>query len=797
MSNSLQDLVPLPRRVQPRPWEDLASVLSRTARKMDYPHPKWILQPESIAHRIEPDALPLLSASADYQMLGKLLGLDGERLAALTLHRFAPRLEKPDFSVSPADQTSSQQMAYSRILCYPHLFSYNKKNTISVCPHCLDEPDGYDRLYWRILPLLSCPRHRVFLRSRCPACQAPIPALRPYPYRCPSCRSGDYRSSAVPVPEDVCWLEASQTILLDQLGVERSEQGEAFIPGGFSLLQQFLSHDYLELVSTLSYLFLSGEHGQALFSLLSRTLPLEIIITQGVAKYHLLLHYMLAYWPTHFWIVLELIQRAFQYDSSRFEDARQFIQPWNELLERGDYWCEEVYRECTIELLDQFIAVVGKYFRYYRWRVWHFENPFGVGIAQEGIILADQLRRPTSVERVRPYPWEDLTSVLRRVAMNMGYEHPGWMLITMDSPHQKVYAPNLPLLRHSADYLVLEHQLGLDEVSLYQLTLHRWREVLLPPDASQPAACSHTTPDGTVCQYLVQAQAEDFCLPLEHTRVCPACLDEAEAYDRLFWRLRTVILCPRHALLLVDQCPHCFAPIPAFRPSHTRCPHCERGEYLQSRRQQIAPSSWLYAGQSLLLRFLTGEEILGQDSTLSFAESPLPQLQPWQYFSLLNAFHFLLLALPSNSVLLHALSMSLDHSELTECVSSPIQTMGVHIAFFHFLLADWPRHLIAVLECFTSILKTNKIGRPLFEHYWSTDKLVQRFFPQSQQSQNDPYLLVRHILETLSFWGMALEFPKKQAPLPSSYFAAKWEQIQEYEERKGIRIHAQFAISSL
>ena len=427
-----------------------------------------------------------------------------------------------------------------------------------VCPYCLDEPVGYDRLYWRIAPLLSCPRHRVFLRSACPACKASIPALRPHPYRCPSCQGGDYRCSALPVPEDVLWLEASQAILLDQFGIERAEQGEAFIPDGFSLLQQFSSYDYFELLSQLHYLFLSGEPSGALFSLLSRTLPLETIITKGAGKRYLLLHYVLAYWPTHFWIVLEQIQRALQDECSRFEDAREFIQPWNELLERGDCWREAIYRERTIELPNQFVAVVAKYFRYYRRRVWHLENPFGAGIAQEGIIFADQLRQPTPSERVRPYPWEELTSVLRRVAMNMGYEHPGWMLITMDSPHQKVYAPNLPLLRHSADYLVLERQLGLDEASLYQLTLHRWREVLLPPDASQQAACSHTTSDNTVHQYLAQAQADDFCLPLEHTKVCPACLDEAEAYDRLFWRLRTVILCPRHAVFLVDRCPHCF-----------------------------------------------------------------------------------------------------------------------------------------------------------------------------------------------------------------------------------------------
>jgi hypothetical protein len=795
MSNSLQDLVPLPQRAIPQPWEDLASVLSRAARKMGYPHPKWIIQAASIEHRIEPEALPLLSASADYQMLGKLLRLDKEKLVALTLHRFAPRLQKPNFSVPLTDQTSGRHMTYSRFLDDPYLFSHTKKNTISVCPHCLDEPDAYDRLYWRISPLFSCPRHRVFLRRVCPACQAPIPALRPYPYRCPSCRSGDYRSFAVPVPGNVCWLEASQTILLDQLGVERSEQGEAFIPGGFSLLQQLPSQDYLELVSTLSYLLLS--HGQAVFSFLSRTLPLAIIIPQRVANYHLLLHYMLAYWPTHFWIVLELIQRALQYDSSPFENARQFLQPWNEVLERGDYWREEVYRERTIELVDQFVTIVGEYFKYYRWRGWHLDHPYGEEIAQEGSILADQLKQPMSAEMVKPYPWEDLTSVLRRVAINMSYQHPGWMLITRDTPRQKVHAPNLLLLHHDADYLVLERQLGLDEVTLYQHTLHRWREILLPLDAPQSADVPHTTTHDTVRHYFTQAQAEDFCLPLEYTRVCPACLDEVEAYDRLFWRLHTVLLCPRHTLFLVDRCPDCFAPIPAFRSSHTRCPYCGRGEYHQAQHQQVALTSWLYAGQSLILGLLTEGENLGHDGTLSFAKSPLVQLQPWQYFSLLNAFHLHFLSLPYNSVLLHSLSMSFNHAEQNECMSLSAQAMGMHIAFFHFLLSDWPRHLREVLECCTSILKSNKIGWPVFTFYDSIDKLIQSLYQQSQQTLNDPYLFVKHVLEKLSFWGVLLKLPNKQAPLPSSYFEAKWKQILEYNKSKGISIFDKRSLSIL
>jgi hypothetical protein len=45
-------LPPLPRRAPPSPWEDLASVLSRTARTMGYTRPQWLLRPEAVEHRI-------------------------------------------------------------------------------------------------------------------------------------------------------------------------------------------------------------------------------------------------------------------------------------------------------------------------------------------------------------------------------------------------------------------------------------------------------------------------------------------------------------------------------------------------------------------------------------------------------------------------------------------------------------------------------------------------------------------------------------------------------------------------
>jgi len=523
-------------------------------------------------------------------------------------------------------------------------------------------------------------------------------------------------------------------------------------------------------------------------------LDLKTLIPQWAgSNAFLLLHYMLAYWPIHFWVVLEHFQRALQEECSQFDDASRFIEPWNGLLDRGDYWCEEMYREQTLTLLGSLIDIVADYFRFYRWRVWHKENPFGGGASREGILLADRLKSPTQGEWVIPYPWEDVTSVIRRASGKMGYDHPAWMLITADTPHQKVYAPGLPVLHRRTDYLVLERQLGLDEERLYRLTLHQWREIFLPRDSGKNITCSPSV-SGNISQVcLSQAQAEDFCIPLERTKVCPVCLDEEGAYDRLFWRLRSMILCPHHALVLADCCPHCSAFVPAFRPSPTICTYCGIGDYRRSRCPQISSTSWLYSGQLLLLYFLTGEVELSRDSLLSFASSPLLRVQPWQYFRLLDAFHFLLLRLPSNSVLLHSLSASIGTEELATIASPTIQVVAVHTAFFHYLFADWPKHLLLVLEHFSSLLRVNEIGRELFESFWDSDALIQRFFPSNQEGESgDSYQRLNHVLKTLSFWGMAIEFPRKVAPLPPSYLSAKREQQWDIEKHGGEILSLEF-----
>src|SRR5258708_18043240 len=87
---------PLPVRVVPEPWEDLASLLSRTAVQMGYKQVKWLLRPEDGAYsRLDP-AVCFLREDAVYHYLGQLLQLSEETLYKLTSHRFLLQMQAPD-----------------------------------------------------------------------------------------------------------------------------------------------------------------------------------------------------------------------------------------------------------------------------------------------------------------------------------------------------------------------------------------------------------------------------------------------------------------------------------------------------------------------------------------------------------------------------------------------------------------------------------------------------------------------------------------------------------------------------
>src|SRR5260370_37257513 len=71
---------PLPLRVRPLPWEGLASVISRAARRMGYEQPKWLLQLENSSYRLREEDLPWLCRKEDFLHLEHLPYLDEETL---------------------------------------------------------------------------------------------------------------------------------------------------------------------------------------------------------------------------------------------------------------------------------------------------------------------------------------------------------------------------------------------------------------------------------------------------------------------------------------------------------------------------------------------------------------------------------------------------------------------------------------------------------------------------------------------------------------------------------------------
>lgn len=147
---------PLPRRAPPYPDEDLLSMLRRSASRMGYPDVRWLLRPTEGNWFFEETDVPLLSAKRDYRVLERLLLLSQEELHNHTLHRFASLLENGEsFQQPPGEDSASTHL--------PQLSPRSRETyflpvrSLRVCPLCLQEPECYDRLYWRMRLIFHCP----------------------------------------------------------------------------------------------------------------------------------------------------------------------------------------------------------------------------------------------------------------------------------------------------------------------------------------------------------------------------------------------------------------------------------------------------------------------------------------------------------------------------------------------------------------------------------------------------------------------------------------------------------------
>jgi TniQ len=696
----LGKLAPLPRRCAPQQWESLASLLSRTARKMGYQYPRWLLRPEQLPLlTIDPASLPLLERPIDYRYLSRLLLLEEEQLYALTLHRFARRFARP------FPHLASQETGTRQLLSFEHRTQFfDSSRHTRVCPCCLDEGEAYDRLYWRCELVLSCARHRVLLIDRCPSCGVQIPALRPSPTACPSCRSGDYRSVLLPVPSEEQWLVESQATLLVQLGVDGPEAGERPPTNSATTIQSSPSWEYFQLLSLGLQVFdrLTSEAGVAVL-FLTRSLGLDAVVERLVhdlrktsprlLRQHVLMHYLLSSWPVHFLVFLERLQRLLQ-EAYHYSSESPAIHRWNKSILQGKYWCLSEHQEKPVPHLQSFFDTFGAFFA----RLPPAEK--AESSSREVLIVSIEQEKVSADEYTPPYPWESLTSVLMRIAGQKKYARLEWLLSSVGiSDIFQLLREDLLLLRWKDDYDMFAQQFSLNRQALYTLTLHRFAPLLQPPEPTGRPLLSEKT-------------AARYCMPQGTTKVCPVCLaEEPEAYERLYWNLRDVLICPRHLVFLIDRCPNCNCLIPTqVRSSITDCPYCHSGDYRAAVPASLAQDSLLYKSQQMLLRFLGVEELSNREISQPFHGSPLAGMSPWQYFDLLDHFRVVAPYLrPERALSAFCRSIRFPE-EPVACLQRAQKQLAVQLSLFHALFVSWPGQVFTILGTEAGSLRPGEPG---------------------------------------------------------------------------------------
>jgi hypothetical protein len=230
MHTDADTIAPLPLRVEPQPWEELAAFLARTARHMQYPRISWLLQPEMLASPMTARNLALLTAQEDYTFLSTLLALSQEQIYAMTLHPFDvlsrhlgcfPPFADSSHQASPPTTIPPRRppIPRPRLSMQTYQFSCLPANTTQICTHCLQEPVSYDRLYWKVKYLITCPLHRLLLQRSCAGCHHPIFSTRILPLTCQTCHHS-FHHDAIPVPEDASFLLQGDLLTLHALGVD-------------------------------------------------------------------------------------------------------------------------------------------------------------------------------------------------------------------------------------------------------------------------------------------------------------------------------------------------------------------------------------------------------------------------------------------------------------------------------------------------------------------------------------------------------------------------------------------------
>jgi hypothetical protein len=323
--------------------------------------------------------------------------------------------------------------------------------------------------------------------------------------------------------------------------------------------------------------------------------------------------------------------------------------------------------------------------------------------------------------RVKPRPWEDLHSYLVRTTKRMQYEKVTQVIQPEVSRH-RIAASQLALLTEQEDYTLLSRLCLLSEDTLYQMTLHRfWAPFAqldffpIFKDSFDPRRNHYIQPQTIIARSpipfprLTKGLSRTFFLPNHITQICPFCLQEEVAYDRLYWKARHLLTCHKHAILLLRHCPFCSKRIPSLRLELLCCPFCHHPYFNPSNPPLTLPpdASALPHGDFLTLHALGVSLPADTTNTSSFTSSPLHDphdprttLPPEQYFSLLRAICLSLHPLHAEDVrtfLPPALYAFLEQAHLLQS-PYPNKVPPFHIAAAHWIFTQWPTHFFHFLD---------------------------------------------------------------------------------------------------
>lgn len=199
---------------------------------------------------------------------------------------------------------------------------------------------------------------------------------------------------------------------------------------------------------------------------------------------------------------------------------------------------------------------------------------------------------------------------------------------------------------------------------------------------------------------------------------------------------------------LLSRCPSCHKLIPTFQQSTlTECPYCLH-DYRRSERISLAKDSLLYSSQVTLLRFLGVDDLPGGEELARLSDSPLQELQPWQYFHLLDRFGSTVQYLfPERA--LNVVCGELDiHEDVALYRRRSVGEMAMQISLFHALFLSWPKYLNVILDI-SSPLRKGKLHTTskTFNDVQYSGAFVQNGW-HFQSTPEDSFFLLQWLFET-------------------------------------------------